>query len=585
MVEYARKEFEPIRKVLSDLSGGVDFGKPASKLQENAFSDVLNLEFFRGIIRVDSGYSMYRQPVLGIPQAAFQFVQDNGALQTVLLTTSTLYLDNGVEWQWVSDGIINTVLAAETDAPSNTFVFGSAAGLAVGASVGISLNDGSQLRTTITAIAANNVTTFNPVPAGKKALNGAVVVRPPIFNGSIQFQPTEVPWPLLNSLIFTNGVDPIQIWNGSTCMPLPGWNNITARALTSFHGFLIAGDTTEGGTRFPQRLRWSDADNPETITTGLAGLVDLADTEDFVLSLISLGPWLIIYRQNSVMRRSFIGDPLELFFDEYMLQGLGVWSQNAIADTGATHVFSGPAGIFRYSGGYDAEDVGEAVFDQIFGPQGIVNESALQLSVLFYVEETDEVWMLLATGANTTNLDTMFRLDQGSNAWWVRKFANPLIGFGFIESLAGRSWQQANITWQQDTTTWLSHSKTPSAPLIILCDPVAMQTYLYDFASPTDNGSAIKWSVTTKDFESPEQKLRFDGVYVKGIGNGVLTEISFDRGQTFQILGTMNFGGAFSQQQVNAQFVCDSFRLRFSGSDPRFQIDWYRCDYYPETPW
>lgn len=585
MPAYAKKDFEPIRKVINDLSGGVDYGHPASKLPDKTFADVSNLLYFRGIVRVDTGYTQYRQAVTGIPQAVFQFVQENGGLQTLLITTSTLYIDNGVEWQWVSDGVVNTILAAPTLAGSNIFTLASAAGLAVGSNIGISLDNSTQLRTTITAIAANKVTTRDAVPVGRTAQNGGAVIRPPSFNGSVVFQPVEVSWPLLSSLIFTNGVDPIQIWNGATCVPLPGWNNITARVLIAFHGFLIAFDTTEGGVRFPQRSRWSDQGNPETTSGTLGGFVDLVDTEDFILAALTLGPWLIIYRQTSVMRRSFIGDPLQLFFDEYMLQGLGVWSQNAIADTGSTHVFAGPAGIFRYSGGYDVEDVGEAVFDQIFGPQGIVNESALNLATLFYVEELDEVWMLLATGANTTSLDTMFRFDQGNNAWWVRKFANPLLGFGFIEALAGRSWQQATGTWLQDSTTWISHSKTPSAPLIVLCDPTTNKTFLYDFASPNDAGIAINWSMTTKDYEAQEKKVRFDGIYAKATGNNVLVEISFDRGFSFQILGTMNFGTHFTQQQLNAQFVVDSFRLRFSGSDPLFQLDWYRCEFYEETPW
>lgn len=583
--QQQQNRFDPTHKVLNDLSGGVDYGRPGSKLKDNQFVDALNIQYFRGIARVDTGYKQYRQAVLGIPQAVFQFVQTSGGLQTLLMTTQTLYLDNGVEWQWVSDGVVNTTLSGQTSAGQDTFALVSTANIIVGTKLGITLSDGSQLRTTVTAVAGNGVTTADSVPNGKTASIGAEVVRPPAFNGNTVFQPVEVVWPLLDSLILTNGVDPIQIWNGAICTPLPGWDNITARVLAAFHGFLIAGDTTEGGIRFPQRLRWSDQENPETTTTGLAGQVDLIDTEDFILAMLPLGPWLMIYRQESVMRRSFIGDPLELFFDEYMLQGLGAWSQNAIADTGSTHVFSGPAGIFRYSGGYDVEDVGDAVFDQLFGPQGFVNESALQLATLFYIEETDEVWMMLATGANTNNLDTMYRFDQGSNAWWVRKFANPLIGFGFIESLAGRSWQQANVEWQQDPTTWLSHSKTPSAPFIILTDPILNVTYLYDFTSTTDNGAVIPWSLTSKDYEAQEQKIRFDGVYAKGVGNNVLVEISYDRGFTWTELGILNFGISFSQQQINAQAVCDAFRIRFSGNDPNFQLDWFRCDFYEESPW
>jgi hypothetical protein len=69
-------------------------------------------------------------------------------------------------------------------------------------------------------------------------------------------------------------------------------------------------------------------------STGLAGIDDLVDTEDFILSLLILGPWLIAYRETTIMRCSYLGLPNQTVFWEYMIYGEGAVSQNAVAELG-----------------------------------------------------------------------------------------------------------------------------------------------------------------------------------------------------------------------------------------------------------
>lgn len=575
---------EPQQKLLTDFSGGLNFNDPPTKLQDNQFTDIINLQYFRSQLRVDTGYTAYRQPVQGTAQAQFQFVQTNGGLQTLLLTTKYLYVDNGSQWQFLGDGLAGTTLQQATNAGGDSFELGTTANLVVGNPLGITLDDGSQLQTTIINISGDTVNTADPVPSGRVANIQAQIVRPMSLNGSLQFQPNAVTWAGTNQFILTNGVDPILSFDGNNLIALPGWGGITCRVLGVFHGFLLVADTTEGGERFPQRIRNSDEANPEQPNGQLGGLVDLTDTEDFILALETLGPWMIIYREENVMRRSYIGDPLELFFDEYMLQGIGVFSQGAVADTGSTHVIIGPEGIFRYSGGYDVEDVGEGIFDYILGPEGVLNTSATSTIFTVYVAELDEVWLFIPT-SNSATPNILLRYDQGDESWFKRQFANSIIGFGYIDAVAGRSWQQATETWQQDTSTWLARSKQVEAPLVILCDAITGQTWLYDYLSTTDGGAVILWSLTTKDFQTPGFLSRFDGVAAQGQGNNVEVDVSFDRGVSWQSIGTLNFGLTPTKQKVNNQFVGDSFRVRLSGSDPTFRLDWMRIDWFKESDW
>lgn len=585
MVAYSLQQYEPQQKVLSDFSGGMNTEKPPSKLAENEFISIQNLQVYRGKLRPDTGYTTFGQSTNGIPQGSFQFIKTDGSLQDLLLTTTTLYNFNttALQWQLVQGGATTTLTAA-TAAGSNSFAFTSAIGFAINDLIGIILDNGSQLQTTITNIVGLTITTLDNVPVGRTANIGAIVVDAPKLTGSTDFQPVGLTWAPSNLFIFTNGVNAPQQYDGTQCKALVGVTFDSCRLLSAFHGFLIAFDVTQGGIRFPYRAQNSDQGNPQVWNSGLAQTTDLADTEDFIMAAEPLGPWIIIYRQASIMRRSYIGDFPQLFLDEYMLQGVGIVSSNCIANVGSSHIFVGEEGIFRYSGGYDYEDVSSKIYDYLFSPTGVVNNSAVDKIFCFYVAELDEVWIFIPTGSNTY-CDTLLRYDQGDESWFIRKFANLMVGFGFLESLAGRTWQQATQTWASDTSTWLSRSTQPEAPLTLLCDPINKIVYVYDYVSPTDNGAVINWNFVTKDFEIVAKKVRLDGVHAEGTGSNILVEASFDRGNSWQTVGTLNFGLSPTHQNVNMQVVSDVIRFRLSGSDPNFFLDWMRVDYFEETPW
>jgi hypothetical protein len=588
MPPYPGKDYEPEQKIVTPISGGVDYSKPGSDIDDKALTDVLNLQYYRGILRSDTGYAVYRQPgLLGIPQGVFQFILTSGELDTLLLTTTTLYRDNGVEWEFVGDGTHTTTLSATTAAGSDTFHVTSAAGLANGQHIGIRLSDGSQLQTTITGVSGTTITAALPVPVGLSADSGGQFVVAPMLNGDVSFQPDGITWPVTNLFIFTNGVDNVQKYDGTNCQDLGG-SPPTCLVLVEFHGFLILANTSDGLGAHPLRLQWSDVNNPEAwgiMAGSLAGFVDLTDTEDPILGLEPLGPWIIVYRQASIMRRSYIGSLDQLFYDEYTVFGVGVVSTACIADTGATHVFIGEEGIFRYSGGYDLEDVGQNVFDKIFAVDGNFNNTLASRTFAFYVAEIDEVWMFYASTDSDDYPDTLVRFDQGSEGWWVRKFANKFNGFGFIESEGGRTWDQATQAWSDDTSTWTSRSKTDQAPLTVFTDPVNMRTVIYDYITSTDDGVIISTMMMTKDFTSPNYLVRFDGFIARGTGNNILVEISMDTGVSWITLGVLNFGLTLSTQRVNNQITSNQFRLRLTGADPGFSLNLFRVDFFEETPW
>ena len=587
MPEYANKKYEPEQKVVQVLKGGLDASKPPSDIDETNASDINNLQFFRGKLRVDTGYKQFRQTVLlGVPMGQFQFITTEGALSTLLLTTKTLYKDNSLNWEYVGDKVRSTTLKAGTGAGSNVFTVQNVSpAWAIGQEIGIRLSDGSQLQSTLTQIGpSNSIQTADDVPPGLMAPSGGDVVGPPSFNGTFSIQPIGITWPITNWFIFTNGVDTPWKYDGTNVQPLGGSPPV-CRTLGEFHGFLILGNTEDGQGSHPQRLQNSDLDNPEEWVKGLSGFVDLVDTEDQVLDMDQLGPWLIIYRHTSVMRRSYIGDLNQLFFDEYTLQGVGVETTGCVAPTGNSHFFFGDQGFFMYQGGYDVESVGEKIFDSVFGVSGDFNDVLSAQSFCFYVAELDEVWIFYPTTSSKGFCDKLLRFNPGDDSWHIRHFADEVVGFGFIEATGGRTWLEATEAWQDDTLPWNARANTEQSPQTILCDAVNTRTLLYDYNQPNDAGVPISWKYDTKDFISPPYLLRLDGFSVRGTGNNVLIQCSTDTGDTWETLGTVDFGLTFTTQKVTKQVVADQIRFRLSGTDPNFSMDWYRIEFFQETPW
>jgi hypothetical protein len=588
MPPYAGKAYEPDSKLVDKLMGGMDISMPASEIAENAFTAVQNLEFYQGVLQSDTGLVSYHGAVRGTPQARFEFQTTAGIIEKLLITTKTCYVDNNAaaQWQYTADGVVNQTLQAATAAGSSSFQITSTASLVVNDYIGIILSDGTQLQTQVQSITdGTHLVATNAVPTGKTAPLGAAFVRAPVLNGVLNFQPVGLMWPTSNILIFTNGQDDIKSFDGTNVQTLAGWTGVTARTIAEFHGFLLLGDTTESGTRFPQRLRNSDQGDPNNASTGLAGFVDLLDTEDYITQLLALGPWIIIYRQNNIMRRSYIGDPLQLFYDEYMVTDFGTFTATAASTSIASHTIMGPQGFFEYNGGYDVEPVGKQVFEYIFGPNGVLNPTAETAIFSFYVQQIDEVWFFVPTASNTA-CDTLLRYQRITKSWWIRKFPFTFVGFGFCTSAGqSRPWNTQTFPWNTDTKIWASRAGSANTVTVNLLDPVNLQAWNYDFKASNDNGTPITWTAVTKDYQSPIENARLDGLVARGTGNNVSVDVSVDGGQTFVNMGVLNFGLSYTKQNVNLQIVGSSFRFRFSGSDSTFKLDWYRLDFFEESKW
>src|SRR6266576_1571004 len=471
----------------------------------------------------------------------------------------------------------------------------SAIGLAAGSRLGITLQNGQQWQATLSAVVGSTVTTTSPCPS-PGALSGATVVIPLKLNGSLAIQPQMVTFAGLDKIIFSNGVDPLQIYTriGFNLSQLPGLPaKTTCQSMAVFHESLHIVNLTDTFGSYPGRIRMSDATDPTGWTpgqNGIAALYDLVDTNDAILSVNELGPWLIVYREASIMRGTYLGRPLQTMFWEYMIVGEGISSQGCVAELGTQqpHFVIGTQNIYTYSGGYELIAIGDPIFNKLFFVRGMKNLSKKAVIFCLYVPENNEVLVFFASETEQYPMEAL-RYSLAAKAWYRRKFTD---GFVSASSYSANveTWANAVGTWVTDTLPWSSHSTVLGASVMLLCAPLASQLFVYDYAARQDNGTVIPWQMVMKDIGDGDALQRWDSVVFYGEGNDVLVEYALDPPRDTDpaappVVYTpmmdadgaplmLNFGSGVSRQRLTFNEVATYLRLRLSGADPAFSLSW-----------
>ena len=551
--------------------------------------------------------------------AAVALANPSGQQFTVQVT-----LSNGLFWNPVVTGVSGSRLTTATQCPApgananaavviqykpvtvgnavgvgvNTVNVATIQGMVIGSTrIGVTLRDGTQWQFVLSNIqgAPGNYTlvsetTTCPAPG---AAVGAPVAVAPMLNGRLSVQACLAAFPANGWLIISNGVDPVFYFYNGVAAQLPGLpDGTTCDAMCVAHQQLLIGNTIENGMDFPQRIRASDQADPTGWVpgqNGIAAIYNLVDTEDFILSLNLLGPWLIVYRETTIMRGTYLGLPNQTWFWEYMIFGEGIISQGAVAEIGENHFIVGQQGIYTYAGGYDLTSVGDNIFAQILSAKGILNPVAKSTLFVQYIEDQDECWIFFPTGQNTLP-DTMIRCSLEKHAWYFRSFADKFVSAGIYLPLQTIEWVSALGTWAQNTAAWDSRVFLLNAPTIILSAPLADRTFIYDYTSDGDNGVPLQWDMTMKDIGTGNDIRRWDSLTLFGAGNGITISYALDpttdprmpgQTQTFTPMTTsdgkpfvLNFGAGKSRQRVTFDAASTFIRVRLSGSDPTFFLEY-----------
>jgi hypothetical protein len=584
-----------VRHTIPALRGGLRRDKAAADLADSEAADVFNMHYVNGELTVRFGYRQFAQPFtanidtnktgagyIGQAAATYQLLYSTGVLEELLITTKTLYrwAPSVLQWQVVTN-VQTYVTTAAYPTGTQTVNLNSVAGMVPGLLVGLMLDDGTQLITTIQSISGTLVTLTAAIPPGRSALAGAAFARGAFGAGDLtaKKQVVGVTFPITGEFIFCNGVDPIQTYFNGLVQPLAGLPNapVACQAMCVSHEQLLIGNLIENGTAFPTRVRVSDQAAPTVWTpgTGLAALYPLDDTPDAIKCLKPLGPYVAVYRDRSIMRGIYLGLLNQTWYWEYTVNNEGVLSQGSVADYGTKHLVVGHANVYTYDGTYTLTPVGDAVHERFLSPRGDVNVDVQATLFTVYVAAYRECWIVYPLEGEAFPRGVLLvELDNGG--WFRGAFADYFVSAAPYIANTAVTWATAIGTWAQQVGQWDAQTTRANVPNILLAPTAGAPIRAFDYAATRDDQSPIPWLVTTKQFGDDIGYTRWETAILYGFDGGETpssVEASIDEGNTWTVLtADLVFGEDGSTQRVYIDRVSTHIQLRLTGTDQQFSL-------------
>lgn len=571
-------------KTLDSLTGGLNLSQRTENLEDSQSPNILNLFFRKDEVLVDTGYKDFLGVVRGVPRAEIQFFFTDGSDIPCLITNATFYVKVGTQWQYPSggDGTATTMAVAGV-ATNTTIQVANATGFANDDYIAIELDTGAQHQTRVNGAPVGNVITIDDALPSGSAI-GKYVCKAPALLGSDDEQVSFVIASSVNWLIFTNGVDVLQRFDGTSVEAVPGTpssGNTICKAVALYRNYLFMINTVEGGTYRPQRVRWSGIAN--FISWPANNLVDLVDTEDQAICAYPLGPYLIIYKSTTIVRASFVGLSTKTFNFDVVITTEGVNGVQSVVQLEKEHVFFGQGGVFSYKGGMDITELGEPVWEMLFGTDSELNPNFSNRIIGMFIHDLNEVWFHYPDTDSEYPNNTL-RYIVSEKVWLKRQFANTVSGYGFYVVTTTRTWNDLIGDWTVQDWIWGSSKVSANSPTVLLLNDENLQVYEYDYLSGDDDGAAISFEFQTKEFYHPDNLMRFDSFMIEAKGSAVTFEYSTDRGNTWiTIAADYALQASYELLNLGYQFVANRIRFRFRGSGSGFGIRWFAFRWRPES--
>lgn len=555
-------------KAVPNLLGGIDKSKQPDALADNQCVTLKNVKIKDGMIVSDSGFAIYgtadswdgnfEYPL----QSIHQFNRRDGTSELIAITTVYVYKYKSSMQKWFPvPGALYTTTTAAYAAGATVFAIALDPGFSVSDAIAIDLDNGNLHYANITAIAGLNITIGLAIAAGRTVANGARFFKPKTLTGVVSKLVSAVTVPGSDWMVFTNGVNLPQRWNGTTCEYVPGTSSYICRAVALYNTALFLLGTTEGGVSYPQRARRSNQTDPTDWTGGTAGYDDLLDSSDAVMCAALLGPYLIVYKSRSIIRCSFIGSSGLNYQYETVVTHEGAITPLSVVTVKDHHVFVGHNNIYEYAGDFTIKPIGDQIRPTLFGPYKDVNTTYDYMIFALYIEALDEVWVFYphaaATGAKC-NYGFRYKVDTG--VWYDLYYVIPINGGSVFRSEN----EEGELNFQ-------------------LYDASYNASVIYNPTKyTTQYGSAISFTVETKDFIMPDGRFRVDMVEMNIQGTSVLLEYSTDGGTTYTTMATITQATQI-KIRVHKQFVCDRVRFRWTGTASNFKLSWFGFSYKIEN--
>lgn len=317
-------------------------------------------------------------------------------------------------------------------------------------------------------------------------------------------------------IIFTNGVDPIKRFDGTTLDTLPmngdgGTPPISLAKFCAYYNGILIFAYCYDTVWMPQTLYWSRRGYPTHWDSSLgqgAGYMDLVQGDDYITKMEVLNQRLYILKQRSIVECYATGmiDPA-LEFTEDKVKGIGCPYGRTCVNTGTMLIFKSETNIIGFNG-FQPNFIGDDIIQHIKD-----NENPDYKHKAFSIGLRKEfLYCLFIVKNGSTSPNFIYVLNWMTGSWTLWQFAHNM-------SCAGE---------------YLNDK--------VVFGDINGNVYLMDFTELTDNGIIIPVNFTTKDFFDSEYALKILQTMLTTESNTGSLQIrcSVDYGNTWSAPITIN---------------------------------------------
>ena len=170
------------------------------------------------------------------------------------------------------------------------------------------------------------------------------------------------------NIIATNHADNIQKFNQGTDSLFSDLVSLKAKYITVINNFVVAGYTTESGTGYNQRVKWSALNDSSDWTPSQAtqsGYQDIVGEHGNIVGIVGGEQSGIVFFEKAIYRMSYAGTPLIFRFDK-ISDNIGAFCDKSIVSFGSMIFFLAQDGFYMLSGGQQLTPIGNGKIDDFF---------------------------------------------------------------------------------------------------------------------------------------------------------------------------------------------------------------------------
>ena len=301
-----------------------------------------------------------------------------------------------------------------------------------------------------------------------------------------------------DEVIITNGVDTMRRWDGVTATEsaISGSGAPSAaKYVESYIDRIFAARTTESGTLYPRRVRWSNNASNTTWNGTSAGFADLNDSEGWIIGIRRLKEAIVVYKEDSIIVGRSTGIASAPVTFNQRAGAHGCISGHTVADVGNFHIFLGRDNVYLFDL-VEPIPIGDPIREELFSTTDF---DKMQYSHAFIKDDRREYWLWVTpTGESVPTRAWCYNWKD--QTWSRHSWSAGIISSGRYASGDTITWDDITDTWDSYASRWDDSTSLAFTPYIALGGTVGVLYYMNTSAA-SDAGTAIDASLETGDID------------------------------------------------------------------------------------